>query len=101
MIRKKLLKQYLKYFQDKIVERNIVLPADVKRDFVKVKTYTDRDVVSPSECGLIEDILLYLLNDLDGFDLFEENEKLYSEIVMFVMRDISDGSDSSEATRIR
>ena len=100
MIRRILLNQYLKYFQDKIVERNIILPADVKRDFVKVKTYTDRDIVSPSECGLIEDTLLYLLNDLDRFDLFQENEKLYSEIVMFVMRDISDGSDSSEATRI-
>ena len=74
---------------------------DVKMDFAKVKKYANKDIVSSGECGFIEDMLLYLLNDLEGFDLFEEDEKLYSEIVMFVMKDISNGSDSSKATIIR
>ena len=101
MIRRKLLNQYLKYFQDEITERGIILPADVKIDFAKVKKYANRDIISSGECGFIEDMLLYLLNDLEGFDLFEEDENLYSEIVMFVMKDISNGSDSSKATIIR
>ena len=72
-IDKKQVNLYFKYFLGEITRRKIDLPKHMMQDIVKAESLVKGDILNEWECGLVEEVLLYLLNDVDEMDIFEEN----------------------------
>ena len=83
-IDKKQINLYFKYFLAEITRRKIDLPKHIIQDIVKAESLVKRDVLNEWECGLVEEVLLYLLNDVDEMDIFEENLTMYDTMTRFV-----------------
>ena len=83
-IDKKQINLYFKYFLAEITRRKIDLPKHMMQDIVKAEGLVKRDILNEWECGLVEEVLLYLLNDVDEMDIFEENLTMYDTMTRFI-----------------
>ena len=83
-IDKKQVNLYFKYFLGEITRRKIDLPKHIMQDIVKAEGLVKRDILNEWECGLVEEVLLYLLNDVDVMDIFEENLTMYDTMTRFI-----------------
>ena len=83
-IDKKQVNLYFKYFLGEITRRKIDLPKHMMQDIVKAEGLVKRDILNEWECGLVEEVLLYLLNDVDEMDIFEENLTMYDTMTRFI-----------------
>ena len=83
-IDKKQINLYFKYFLGEITRRKIDLPKHIMQDIVKAESLVKRDILNEWECGLVEEVLLYLLNDVDEMDIFEENLTMYDTMTRFI-----------------
>ena len=83
-IDKKQINLYFKYFLGEITRRKIDLPKHMMQDIVKAESLVKRDILNEWECGLVEEVLLYLLNDIDEMDIFEENLTMYDTMTRFI-----------------
>ena len=88
-IDKKQINLYFKYFLGEITRRNIDLPKHMMQDIVKAENLVKRDILNEWECGLVEEVLLYLLNDVDEIDIFEENLTMYDAMTRFISKSFS------------
>ena len=92
-IDKKQINLYFKYFLGEITRRKIDLPKHMMQDIVKAEGLVKRDVLNEWECGLVEEVLLYLLNDVDEMDIFEENLTMYDAMTRFISKSFSQIED--------
>ena len=83
-IDKKQVNLYFKYFLGEITRRKIDLPKHIMQDIVKAENLVKRDILNEWECGLVEEVLLYLLNDVDEMDIFEEKLTMYDAMTRFI-----------------
>ena len=88
-IDKKQINLYFKYLLGEITRRKIDLPKHMMQNIVKAESLVKRDTLNEWECGLVEEMLLYLLNDVDGMDIFEENLTMYDEMTGFISHSFS------------
>ena len=88
-IDKKQINLYFKYFLGEITRRKIDLPKHIMQDIIKAESLVKRDMLNEWECGLVEEVLLYLLNDVDEMDIFEENLTMYDTMTRFVSHSFS------------
>ena len=88
-IDKKQINLYFKYFLAEITRRKIDLPKHMMQDVVKAECLVKRDILNEWECGLVEEVLLYLLNDVDEMDIFEENLTMYDTMTRFISHSFS------------
>ena len=88
-IDKKQVNLYFKYFLGEITRRKIDLPKHIMQDIVKAENLVKRDILNEWECGLVEEVLLYLLNDVDEMDIFEENLTMYDTMTRFISHSFS------------
>lgn len=80
-INKKELNKIFDYLENQLLDKDLMFP-----DFIKVKKLAKKDMLSVYEVGLIEDMLLFVCNDIEEFDLFKLDEKAYDEINAFIIR---------------
>ena len=88
-IDKKQINLYFKYFLGEITRRKIDFPKHMMQDIVKAEGLVKRDILNEWECGLVEEVLLYLLNDVDEMDIFEENLTMYDAMTRFISHSFS------------
>ena len=88
-IDKKQINLYFKYFLGEITRRKIDLPKHIMQDIVKAESLVKRYILNEWERGLVEEVLLYLLNDVDEMDIFEENLTMYDTMTRFISHSFS------------
>ena len=88
-INKKQINFYFKDLLDEIARRKINLPKHMMQNIIKVESLIKGDALNEWECGLVEEMLLYLLNDVDEMDIFEEDLIMYDAITRFISHSFS------------